>query len=419
MNRKFLRARGITRRELARAGLGTAAALCTLGGIPAGSVFGRIAQAVAPPRGLERRILVVFEMSGGNDGLNTLVPYGDDAYYRHRPTIGLKPGGLLKLDDHFALNPGMVGFERLWRDGKLAIVQGCGYDNPSFSHFTSMAYWQTAAPNSGAEYGWVGRLADGMDPGDTPNFVVNVAETQSLAVRSERHVPVVFDDPKTFQRAGFFEEQAAFQHVADAGAAADNPARQYLVAIAKSALDASALVREACADYHTPVDYGIVPLDLDKVAALIAADLPARLYYASFRHNAFDTHVHQNDLHQRLLTYTADAIAAFMADMERIGRADDVVLLAFSEFGRRVPENTSLGTDHGTAGLMFVVGKPVKGGFYSAVPSLTDLTELDNLRHTTDFRRVYATVTEGWLGYPDTGRLLGADFPVFPMFATA
>jgi uncharacterized protein (DUF1501 family) len=416
MNRKFLRARGITRRELARAGLGGAAALCVLGGIPAGSVFGRIAEAAAPPRASGNRILVVLEMSGGNDGLNTLVPYGDDAYYQHRPTIGLKPDGLLKLDDHFALNPGMVGFERLWRDGRLGVVHGCGYDNPSFSHFTSMAYWQTAAPNSGAEYGWVGRLADGMDPGGRPNFVVNIADSQSLAVRSRGHVPVVFDDPQTFRRAGFFDEQAMFEHVADPGSAGGNPERQYLLEIARSALDASALVREACAEYHTPVDYGLAPLDLSKVAALIAADLPARLYYTSFRHNAFDTHVHQNDLHQRLLTYTSDAIAAFMADLERIGRADDVVLLAFSEFGRRVPENTSLGTDHGTAGPMFVVGKPVRGGHYGTVPSLKELTEGDNLQHTTDFRRVYATVADGWLGYRDTRGLLGADFEALPMF---
>jgi uncharacterized protein (DUF1501 family) len=417
MNRKFLRSRGISRRELARVGLGGAAALCTLGGIPAGSVFGQMAAAVAPPRAPGNRILVVLEMSGGNDGLNTLVPYGDDAYYRHRPTIGLKPDGLLRLDDHFALNPGMVGLHRLWQDGRLAVVHGCGYDNPSFSHFTSMAYWQTAAPNSGAEYGWVGRLADGLDPAGTPNFVVNIADSQSLAVRSRGHVPVVFDDPKTFQRAGFFDEQAMFEQVADPASAADNPTRQYLLEIARSALDASALVREACAGYHTPLDYGLAPLDLDKVAALIVADLPARLYYVSFRHNAFDTHVHQNALHQRLLTYTADAIAAFMADLERIGRADDVVLLAFSEFGRRVPENTSLGTDHGTAGPMFVVGKPVRGGHYGIVPSLTELTEGDNLRHTTDFRRVYATVAESWLGYRDTGRLLGADFEALPMFA--
>jgi uncharacterized protein (DUF1501 family) len=415
MNRKFLGERGLTRRELASAGLSGAAALCALGGIPARSVFGRIAHAVAPPRELEHRILVVFEMSGGNDGLNTLVPYRDDAYYRHRPTIGLKPDGLLRLDDHFALNPGMVGFERLWQAGDLAIVHGCGYDNPSFSHFTSKAYWHTAAPNRGAEYGWVGRLADGMRPGGAPAFVVNVGATQSLAVRSRDHVPVMFDEPQTFQRAGFFEEGALFEHVATY-AADGNPSRAFLRAVAPSALDASALVREACANYRTPIGYGPVALDLPKIAALIAADVPARLYYTSFRNNAFDTHVHQNDLHQRLLTYTADAIAAFLADMVRIGRADDVIMLVFSEFGRRVPENMSLGTDHGTAGLMFLIGKPVKGGHYGAVPSLTALIEGDNLRHTTDFRRVYATATAGWLGYADTRGLLGADFAPFPMF---
>ena len=135
------------------------------------------------------------------------------------------------------------------------------------------------------------------------------------------------------------------------------------------------------------------------MAALIAAGMPTRLYYTSYRNNAFDTHVLQNDLHQRLLTYTADAIYAFMQDMARIGRADDVVVMVFSEFGRRVPENTSLGTDHGTADPMFVIGKPVKGGHYGVVPSLTELTEGDNLLHTTDFRRVYATVVPGWLGY--------------------
>ena len=415
MNRRFSRERGITRRELAKAGLTGTAALRALGGVPARSVFGRIAHAVAPPRELENRILVVFEMSGGNDGLNTLVPYGDGAYYRHRPTIGLKPDELLKLDDHFGLNPGMLGFERLWQAGDLAIVHGCGYDNPSFSHFASMAYWHTAAPNSGAEHGWVGRLADRMQPGGAPAFIVNVGATQSLAVKSRDHVPVVFDDPEKFRRAGFFEERALFEHVAGDGANG-NASRRFLRAIAQSALDASALVREACASYQTPIDYGLVPLDLPKIAALIAADVPARLYYTSFRDNAFDTHVHQNNLHQRLLTYTADAIAAFMADMARIGRADDVVMLVFSEFGRRVPENTSLGTDHGTAGLMFLIGKPVKGGHYGEVPSLTELVEGDNLRHTTDFRRVYATATAGWLGYPDTRGLLGEDFEPFPMF---
>ena len=413
MNSRLRLERGITRRELMRAGLGSAAFATLAGGLMPGA-WARAAEALAAAGAGSGRILVVFELSGGNDGLNTVVPYGDDAYYRNRPKIGLKPDAVIPIDDHFGLNPGLVGFERLYKDGKLAIVHGCGYDNPSFSHFTSMAYWHTAAPNSGAEYGWVGRLADVMRPGGAPNFVVNVDAAQSLAVQSRDHVPVVFDDPEKFGRDGFFEEQPLFHHVADPNAAG-NAERRYLLQIAKSAVDASALVREAWRNYRSPVDYGLVPLDLRKVAALIEADLPARLYYTAFRNNAFDTHVHQGDLHQRLLTYAADALSGFLSDMERIGRAGDVVVLMFSEFGRRVPENTSLGTDHGAANVMFLAGKPVNGGHYGELPSLTALDEGDNLAFTTDFRRVYATAIERWLG-ADSAAVLGERFTTFDLF---
>ena len=176
------------------------------------------------------------------------------------------------------------------------------------------------------------------------------------------------------------------------------------------------LVREAWAKYHSPVDYGITGLDLPKVAALIDAGMPARLYYTAYRNNAFDTHVFQGDVHKRLLTYASDAVAAFLTDLERIGRADDVVVMIFSEFGRRVPENVNLGTDHGTANLMFVAGKSVKGGQYGKVPSLTQLDAGDNLIYTTDFRRVYATMISGWLGYRDTHLLLKGDFETFDLF---
>ena len=164
------------------------------------------------------------------------------------------------------------------------------------------------------------------------------------------------------------------------------------------------------------MDYGITGLDLPKVAALIEAGMPTRLYYTSYRNNAFDTHVYQNDTHKRLLTYASDAVTAFLADLERIGRADDVVVMIFSEFGRRVPENVNLGTDHGAANLMFVAGKQVKGGQYGAIPSLTKLDAGDNLIYTTDFRRVYATMIAGWLGLHDTRQLLKGDFETFKMF---
>jgi uncharacterized protein (DUF1501 family) len=403
----------LNRRDILKAGLSGIS--MTAGTALRVGVFGRAAAAIAAEAESNGKILVVLELSGGNDGLNTLVPYGDDAYYKHRPKIGLPKKTLLPIDDHFGFNRGMVGFERLYKDGKLAIVHGCGYENPSFSHFSSMAYWQTAAPNSGEQYGWVGRLADTIAPDAPPNFIVNIDTHQSLAVRSRRHVPVVFDDPNKFSRESFYDENAVFKANPDNGKVA-NPAREFLLDTARSAKSASALVQEAWSKYHSPVDYGIVGLDLPKVAALIEAGMPTRLYYTAYRNNAFDTHVFQNDVHQRLLTYASDSVSAFMKDLQRIGRADDVVLMAFSEFGRRVPENVSLGTDHGAANLMFVAGNQVKGGHYGQIPSLAKLDEGDNLLHTTDFRRVYATMISGWLGHRDTRELLNGDFEPFDMF---
>ena len=363
----------------------------------------------------KNKILVVLELSGGNDGLNTLVPYGDDAYYRHRPKIGIPEKKLRKIDDHFGFNPDMAGMEKLYKDGKMAIFHGCGYDQPSFSHFTSMAYWHTAAPNSGEALGWVGRLADAIDPKRTPSYVVNVDETQSLAVVAREHVPVVFDDPKEFGRKGLFEAKQLLD-LERSASSKSTASQRYLLDIATSAKQASEKVRAACSAYKTPVDYGIASLDLDKIAALIDANMSTRLYYTSFRHNAFDTHVQQPNLHQRLLTYFSDAVSGFFADMERIGKADDVVMLIFSEFGRRVAENTNLGTDHGTANNMYLIGNAVQGGHYGELPSLTDLDDGGNLVHTTDFRQVYATAISGWLGLDDNEAVLKKRFDPFPVF---
>jgi uncharacterized protein (DUF1501 family) len=397
-----------TRREALKA------CLCGIGAGATGmmpALFSRLAHAATE----SGRILVVLELSGGNDGLNTLVPYADDAYYGQRPKIGIRPEKVRRIDENFGFNPGMAGFEKLYKDGKMAVVHGCGYAQPSFSHFTSMAYWHTGAPNSGEEYGWVGRLADAIDPVLTPNFIVNIDEAQSLAVSARAHVPVVFDEPERFARKGLHQQRPLLDQV-PARLDDGNASRRYLLDVARSAREASQLVRDAWTEYKTPVDYGIVPVQLPKIASLIAAGMPTRLYYTSYRHNAFDTHVQQPDLHQRLLTYVSDAVAGFMKDMERIGRANDVTMLIFSEFGRRVPENTSLGTDHGTANHMYLVGNRVKGGHYGKVPSLAALDEGDNLIFTTDFRRVYATVIEGWLKSPSE-KVLRGKFEPFPIFS--
>jgi uncharacterized protein (DUF1501 family) len=400
---------GPARRDLLRGAL-LGSGLAMVGGSAAPVVFSRPAEAA---KSANERILVVVELSGANDGLNTVVPFGDDAYYRARPKLGLRAKSLRKIDDHFGFPVRMAGFERLYKDGHMAIVQGVGYEHPSFSHFSSMAYWHTGAPNSGDAYGWLGRLADAVDPSDSGEFLVNIQSGQSLAVRAEHHVPLVFDDPAQFARGGFHDEQAVLRTLAP-GSEPRNATEEFLFAVARSAQTAEQRVHEACASYRSPVDYGLARFGLDRVAALIAAGFGTRIFYVSYPRNAFDTHVYQADTHARLLTYVSDHIAAFMSDMKRLGRADDVTMMVFSEFGRRVGENANLGTDHGTAGPVFVIGAPVRGGMYGEMPSLTDLDD-GNLRYTTDFRRVYTTLITQWMGQADAGTVLRQPFAPFDM----
>ncbi len=402
---------GPARRDLLRGAL-LGSGLAMVGGSAAPIVFSRPAEAAKPAN---ERILVVVELSGANDGLNTVVPFGDDAYYRARPKLGLPAKSLRKIDDHFGFPVRMAGFERLYKDGHMAIVQGVGYEHPSFSHFSSMAYWHTGAPNSGDAYGWLGRLADAVDPSDSGEFLVNIQSGQSLAVRAEHHVPLVFDDPAQFARGGFHDEQAVLRTLAP-GSEPRNATEEFLFAVARSAQTAEQRVHEACASYHSPVDYGLARFGLDRVAALIAAGFGTRIFYVSYPRNAFDTHVYQADTHARLLTYVSDHIAAFMTDMKRLGRADDVTMMVFSEFGRRVGENANLGTDHGTAGPVFVIGAPVRGGMYGEMSSLTDLDD-GNMRYTTDFRRVYTTLITQWMGQADAGAVLRQPFAPFDMLS--
>ncbi|MHA6728833.1 DUF1501 domain-containing protein [Devosia sp. A369] len=386
------------------------------GGISTSPVWSKVAGAQAD---INDRILVIVELSGGNDGLNTVIPYADDAYYQARPQLGIRKDELLRIDDHFGFQNSMVGFERLYKDGLMGVVHGVGYDQPSFSHFSSMAFWQTGAPNSGEAHGWLGRMADAIDPlGHTTNFLVNIDDHQSLAVRSMNHVPLVFDNPNNFARRMFDEEKAAFAAIDSRGNGSANAAQDFLFDIAASANSSEQLVRDAWKGYTSPIDYGLAPFGLERVAALVAADFPTKVYYVPYRNNAFDTHVYQGDLHSRLWSYTSDHISAFVRDMERLGRGDDVVVMVFSEFGRRVAENTSLGTDHGTAGPAFVIGRPVTGGQYGGIPSLTDLDD-GNLKFTTDYRRIYSTLINGWMGHEHPSSILRDEFRPLPLFGQA
>lgn len=398
-------------------GLGVGAALPTLLDRTSAALAARALEGTSMEASPER-ILVVVELSGGNDGLNTVVPCGDDAYYRARPTIGVPASEVIRIEDGYGFHPSLVGFERLYKDGEMAVVHGCGYDNPSLSHFSSMGYWHTGVPNGGETLGWLGRLADGAYDHDAQgNRIVNIGTRQSLAVRSRHHPPLVFNDPRTFRRDGTDGEKDALANLRGDGAGG-NAALEFLAATARNAERSSDFVRQAEAAYRTPVDYGIGGLSgpLRRVASLIHAEMPTRIYYVAYQGNSFDTHVHQADPHARLLAYTADAVRGFTQDLARIGRADDVALVMFTEFGRRVEENGSLGTDHGTATPMFVVGKHVRGGLYGRHPSLTELDD-GNLIKTTDFRRVYATMIEEWLRFDDSAAVLKGSFDSLGVFA--
>jgi uncharacterized protein (DUF1501 family) len=243
-------------------------------------------------------------------------------------------------------------------------------------------------------------------------MLINVGASQSLAVKSRVHTPLVFDDPNRFQRNSWMGEGPSDL----AGAAKDISANQdFLLAVSESAKTSSSRIRQAWNNYTPGADYGVAPMDLPKVAACIAAGMPTQLYHVAVRNNAFDTHVAQPALHQRLLSYVSDAVHGFIADMERIGQGHRVVVMLHSEFGRRPMENANLGTDHGSSNIMMLAGAPVQSGHFGEVPSLVGLQDGDNIQYTTDFRRVYATVIEEWLGVK-ANTVLNGDFARLQLF---
>jgi uncharacterized protein (DUF1501 family) len=391
------------RRALLRAGLyGAGLGL----GVP--TLFRDVAW--ASPAGRER-ILVVVELSGGCDGLNTVAPIGDDAYAKARPKIALDPAETLRLDDHFALHPRLFGLHNLWKQDRVAIVHGCGYPDPDRSHFTSMRYWHTAAPHRAEARGWVGRYADARWPEGRTSSLVNLAEQESQAIRSFEQAPIVFSDPAKYLRRGEAESRDLYARLSESGASRRDMLG-FVRNIAATARETSQSVRKATSSYETPVHYGaaFAPLarGLQNVAALLEADFPAQVYYLPTP--GWDTHSAQSDRHNNLHLYLGDTLEAFQKDLDRQGRAADVMTLVFTEFGRRVHENESGGTDHGTATPMLWIGERAKAGLHGKAPSLTELDEQDDLIFTTDFRRVYASVLEEWLGLAESSPILGARF---------
>ena len=378
--------------------------------LPMGSMLSSI------PGMPQDRILVIVQMSGGNDGLNTVVPYGLDDYYRLRPTIGLaKPGtnadAALQLSQArgIGLNPAFSGLQELMDSGVASIVQGVGYPNPNRSHFSSMDIWHTGNPDGRRGNGWLGRYFDNACSGTPqPEIGISLGSESPLAMQGDTVMPVNFESPELYRWMGEdLDRQLAepYRNVGDQNSL--NETTDQLAFLKRTSMDAqlsSQKVRKAVSQQPL-VAYpgGNLSDQLRMIAAMIRSEMPTRVYYASM--GGFDTHANQAGQHARLLRQAGDSLKSFYEDVKAQGNQSRVLTMVFSEFGRRVPQNASNGTDHGTAAPMYFIGDMVEPGVHGTHPSLTDLDNGD-LKFTTDFRSCYAEVLDNWMG-ADSKDVLG------------
>ena len=371
--------------------------------------------------GKDASILVVLQMAGGNDGLNTVVPYANDFYHKARPKIGLKPADVLKINDAIGLHGVMKGFKELYDAGQLSVIQGVGYPNPNRSHFRSTEIWQTASDATRVEkYGWVGRYFDNACPGADPTVGVTIGNQLPQAFFAAKPKGIVFSNPQnyrfisngaatedSYRKLNELEMSSALPDDNSGGSIAMLPAGMPMTGgravefISRTAMDAqhsSDQVREIAARVQSQAEYPASQLagSLKLVAKLIGGGLPTRIYYVS--QGGYDTHTNQLGSQQRLLGDLADSVKAFTTDLKAQGNMGRVLVMTFSEFGRRVSENANGGTDHGAAAPMFIIGNKVKAGLFGQYPSLApqDLYQGD-IKYNVDFRSVYAGVLENWL----------------------
>src|SRR5579885_2001575 len=342
-------------------------------------------------------VLVVVQLGGGNDGLNTIVPWVHDEYYRARPRLAVPQGAVLRLNDEVGLNPVLKPLKALFDDGRVSIVQGVGYPNPNRSHFRSMEIWQTADPTgNGPRTGWLGRLFDSECP--------DCGQTAGNTLSPE--MPLAVPGP-----GGGAAEQEALRQLLQP-VPGDEPMVDFLTHTEMNAVVAASDIRRIAGKLSgdTGTGYPRDPFSqkLRIVAGLIAADAPTRVYYVSL--GGFDTHAAQEGRQDRLLATLGAGLAAFVADLKQKRLDDRVLTMTFSEFGRRVAENASAGTDHGTAAPMLLIGGPAAAGVHGTQPSLTDL-DMGDLKFGIDFRSVYATVLERWMGVKSEP-ILGGQFPI-------
>jgi uncharacterized protein (DUF1501 family) len=368
------------------------------------------------PGSADDRVFVLLNLQGGNDGLNTIVPYASQSYYQARPTIGIAPGDVLQINDKIGFNPALRSLKDMFSRGDVAVVQGAGYPKPDHSHFRSTEIWQTAAPDRYLSTGWLGRYLDGANL--TQNNLFNaVALAQVLPealVSRNIDVPAI-GAVQTYRLTSDRApgERSAFASLAsDTGVPFASPYLGTVAEIEDHAQRGSEELPGLIAGYTTNAAYPATPLgrSLALAAQIIGSRLGTRILYV--QHGSFDTHAAQKPTQDRLLGELSDALKAFYDDLAEHGNDKRTLTMTFSEFGRRVAENASAGTDHGEASPMFLVGGGVKGGVYGEHPSLDDLDNGD-VRFTVDFRSVYATVIERWLGRPSSDIVLG-DFSTLP-----
>jgi uncharacterized protein (DUF1501 family) len=407
-----------TRRTFISESLGVA----VLGGaLPLSFVRAAGAQPLAGTGADPDAVLVVVQMAGGNDGLNTVVPYSDDNYHRVRPTLALAEGGVIRLDDRIGLNPALAPLAELYREGHVALVQGVGYPNPNRSHFEATQIWETASPQRPTNIGWLGRYLDATVASRPAGGLRNVP-IDFTGVALGDQIPTALlaahvDVPAIGDLAGF-EYRGGATAKPSAGAlfnGATPGQSPYLALIeqtSRAAFFGGDVLRAKVADYRPLVTY---PKDafarqLEIAARIVGSRIGTRVIFVSI--GSFDTHVGQRAQQDRLLGALAGGLAAFYKDLAAHGNAERVLAMTFSEFGRRVQQNASNGTDHGTAMPLFVIGGRIKGGIYGEHPSLTDLEDGD-LKFHTDFRQVYATVLARWLGR-DPQPILGGAYDELP-----
>lgn len=355
------------------------------------------------------KVLVIVQLSGGNDGLNTVIPVRNDIYYRERPRLGIKKEAALTLNDEAGLHPALTTFKELYDQGSVAILNGVGYPNPDRSHFRSMDIWHTAsASNEYISSGWVGRYLDAQCSGcDKPTQALEIDDVLSLALKGENVKGLAFRDPKRLYGASqeeYFKAISANHKINDEG----KPVEYLYKTMAETLSSADYIFRQSRL-HPSKQQYPTTQAgqSLKTIASLILSDINTKVYYISV--GSFDTHIAQEGQQKRLFTELNDALKSFASDLKDNNRFDDVLLFTFSEFGRRVSQNASGGTDHGTANNMFIMSGALKQkGVINPMPDLSDLEQGD-LKHKVDFKNVYATVLKKWLNADDQ-LILGKKF---------